>query len=216
VRTILPEHADPQHPLHEPDLGGPEEGAPEEHFSVSDGNSANWAVARVAEIQADLARDQAIRDEQVRVADEWLEGRKRGAYYRIQRWTEPVEAFARSAISLEKVKPRSISLPNGSLSLRLQVPKFDYEEDELLAWLQANAPDLVRQKPAPPPEPDKDGLKKVVTLKGEVPILTATGELIEGVKVSYPEPTFSLKTTEGKVDLKEVAKLAGLHNGSAE
>lgn len=79
-------------------------------------------------------------------------------------------------------------LPTGKLMLKKQNPVFDRNNAELLPWLKANLPEMVKVEESP----NWAELKKSVKVIGEN-VATKDGEIIPGVKVTEQEDKFEVE-----------------------
>ena len=79
-------------------------------------------------------------------------------------------------------------LPTGTLVLKKQQPKYERNNAELLPWLKANRPDLVKVEESP----NWAELKKAIEINGES-VVTKDGEVVPGVTVTEQEDTFEVE-----------------------
>jgi hypothetical protein len=97
-------------------------------------------------------------------------------YYKMLLETYIVDELANS-------KKKSIKLPEGTLGIKKQADKIDYDEEIVIDYLKVNHPELVRVKTKE--EIDKTSLKKLAeSLNGS---LVIDGKEVEGIKV-LPQP----------------------------
>lgn len=87
-------------------------------------------------------------------------------------------------------KKKSVSLPFGTLSLKKQPAKWDYNDEELLKWMKKNKPELINSKVTE--TVDKKQVKTLVgkDVVGEIEI---DGKKVEGVVVTAQPDKFSVK-----------------------
>lgn len=88
---------------------------------------------------------------------------------------------------LEGSSKKSIKLVEGTLGFRKQPDKFDYDDEVLLAFLQVDLPDYVKQKP----QINKVDLKKAGEAK-EGQFFVA-GKVIPGIVVTPQNDSFEVK-----------------------
>lgn len=86
-------------------------------------------------------------------------------------------------------KKKSIKLPEGTLSVKKQQPKYIYDDEKLLAWLKENKPEFIKTKVTE--SIDKSAIKKEGEVDSERLILD--GMLIDGVNVIRQEDGFTVK-----------------------
>lgn len=191
MTAILPTHLlDIEREMAETDT------APATGYEIGDRSEANWVLARVAEIEAEIAEAEAVARDQIERAQVWLEARKRTLGGRIVWWSMTLESFARREYAASGGKTKSVSLPHGVLRLRAPQARWTYDEPTLLEFLgKSGLNDLLRVTVAP----DKAALKEAtrITDTGEV-VLAATGEVVPGVQVEREQqPGFNFKTAGG-------------------
>lgn len=150
-------------------------------FQVTDLQSLTWVFRKLAAIEAKktdvnkLAQAEIYRIEDYRKreldklqSDEEYFRSLVGAYAEKRREADP--------------KFKSEKTPYGSLTLKKQQPKWNYDDEKLVSWLEFNdCESLVRIKK----EPVKPEIKKlfVVTESGEV--VDPNGQVVEGVYVEH-------------------------------
>lgn len=124
-----------------------------------------------AEIAKTTQRVNAFRDERLAAIikqEEYYEGLLRN-------YTEHMVA---------NQKRKSIPLPYGTVGLKKQQPKWEYDDEALLEWIKQNSPNLVSEKTTF--SVDKKELKKAVELDdNNVP--KVNGQEVPGVVVT-PQP----------------------------
>lgn len=155
-RTIYPEHVE------------------KEAFQVSDQQTAEWTVRKIAEHR-----------KRQREVDELLQAE----LFRLKQWAQrETEKEENSIMYLESLlKPwaqeqgKSISLPSGRVRFRKVPDKFIYDDGKVVSWAIKNLPEAVRWKS----EPIKDMIKAHVK---------ATGELPDGLTIEPQEPKFEVVT----------------------
>ena len=84
---------------------------------------------------------------------------------------------------------KSYDLPSGKLVLKHQEPKYDTKDEELVPWLKANRPELVKIKESS----DWANLKKELKVSPDgVAMVTDSGEIVPGITVTQREDKFSV------------------------
>ena len=155
-RTIYPEHVE------------------KEVFQVSDQQSAEWTVRKIAEHRK--------RQKEV---DELLQAE----LFRLKQWAQKeMEKEENNIAYLESLlmpwaqeQGKSISLPSGRVRFRKVPDKFIYDDQAIITWAKQHLPEAVRIKE----EPDKAAIKAHVK---------ATGELPDGLTIEPQEPKFEVVT----------------------
>lgn len=84
---------------------------------------------------------------------------------------------------------KTYDLPSGKLVLKHQEPKYDTKDEELVPWLKANRPELVKVKECS----DWANLKKELKISPDgKAMVTQHGEIVPGVTVTQREDKFSV------------------------
>ena len=84
---------------------------------------------------------------------------------------------------------KSYDLPSGKLVLKHQEPKYDTKDEELVPWLKANRPELVKTKESS----DWANLKKELAVSPDgTAMVTKDGEIVPGITVTQREDKFSV------------------------
>jgi len=166
-------------------------------FVIADLNSANWAFRKLAAIEQ---KRNGIKE----LADKEME--------RIRNWQQQEEESLNNSkeffegllteyfVTQKEMDPKfKISTPYGKVSSRKQQPKWNYEDEKLIGYLENYKPELIRIKK----EINKNDFKKAVKEKdgfiltedGKV-VSNETGELIEGITIEKRPDSINIKVTE--------------------
>ena len=146
----------------------------QEAFAVSDQQSAEWTVRKIAEHRR-----------RQREVDELYQAE----LYRLKKWMEKeTEKEQNSILYLESLlipwaqaQDKSVSLPSGRVRFRKMPDNFIYDDQAIITWAKKHLPEAVRVKE----EPDKAAIKAHVK---------ATGELPDGLTIEPQEPKFEVVT----------------------
>ena len=163
-----------------------------ERFTVDNDMKAEWVLSKIRRIRADqqkekdeLTRQMQFYKDQMDTIDKQADNDV--AFFESMLTPYFAERMEGGFTKSTKTKI-SYKLPTGSLVLKHQQPKFDRKDDELLPWLKANRPDLVKVKE----EANWAELKKAVKISGEN-VVTSDGEVVPGVTVTEQEDTFEVE-----------------------
>lgn len=129
-----------------------------------------------AEIAKTIQRVDTFREEQLRTLSKQYE------YYE-----KVLKNFTENEIANSKKK--SIPLAYGTLSIKNQPVKWEYNDEALLAWAKENAPQLINVKTTE--SVIKADLKANVEKDGD--IVKLDGKPVEGVTLIEQEPKFNVK-----------------------
>ena len=163
-----------------------------EPFTVDNDMKAEWCLNKIRKVRAEQKRavDELNRQMQFyidRIAE-------------IDKQADEEETFFKSMLlpyfqsrvddGFAKATKTQIAckLPTGKMVLKKQEPVYDRNNAELLPWLKANRPDLVKVEESP----NWSELKKTVKVVGDA-VTTKDGEIIPGVKVTEREARFEVE-----------------------
>lgn len=150
--------------------------------AIFDDDSAEYMLRRIREANEQCERMEAWYTRQLEKCREvrdrtvaWAENNLRGYF-------EMVPAKATKT-------QRSYELPGGKLVLKHQAPKFETKDEELVPWLKANRPELVKIKESS----DWENLKKELKISPEgTSMVTEDGEIVPGITVTPREDKFTV------------------------
>lgn len=167
-----------------------EEQAPlRERFRITDDGQANWAIRKIAQARAQFAEAQCLAGQEMDRVSRWLTEQKRDM--------ERTEAFF-TALLREYSFPRfasdprlkTIKLPAGKVQVRQQPPEYRRDNQALLNWLKERGmTEFVEVAETPRWAELK---RQVQVAAGHV--VTADGEIVEGVEVIERSPAFKVVT----------------------
>lgn len=130
--------------------------------------------------------DQEV-ERQMRLYQEYRENRLRPLDSQIAFYEEALKTFAMNEYA--ETNKKTIKLPNGTLSIKKQQPKYVYNDDEVLEFLQENnLNDYIRTKA----EVNKKDLKKNAVINNNNQ-LVINGKEVPGVVVVPQEDKFEVK-----------------------
>ena len=130
--------------------------------------------------------DQEV-ERQMRLYQEYRENRLRPLDSQIAFYEEALKTFAMNEYA--ETNKKTIKLPNGTLSIKKQQPKYVYNDDEVLEFLQKNGlNDYIRTKA----EVNKKDLKKNAVINNNNQ-LVINGKEVPGVVVVPQEDKFEVK-----------------------
>ena len=130
--------------------------------------------------------DQEV-ERQMRLYQEYRENRLRPLDSQIAFYEEALKTFAMNEYA--ETNKKTIKLPNGTLSIKKQQPKYVYNDDEVLEFLQKNGlNDYIRTKA----EVNKKDLKKNAVINNNNQ-LVINGKEVPGIVVIPQEDKFEVK-----------------------
>ena len=154
-------------------------------FIVDDDQKAEWCLAQIKAKKEELAKWQAHYEElfdRVRKTIEsdilWFEGSLKGYFFQVSG-----DGFTKETKTQE-----SYALPSGKLVMKKQEPEYVRDEEEILGWLHANAPEFIKTKESV----DWSGLKKTLVVSGET-MVTEDAEVVPGITVATRPDVFKVE-----------------------
>lgn len=158
-------------------------------WRITDDECADWAVAKIAEERAELARIKALADEKIsRIMEKVQEAEKRYENGTAYLTSKLLEYF--NAVPHKKTKTtESYRLLSGTLKMKLGGVTMKQDDKKLLEYLKASGnADMIKTTEAP-----KWGeYKKRLEIIGDHIVDKTTGELVEGVEAIENPNTFSV------------------------
>lgn len=151
-----------------------------QRFQITDLNSLNWAFRKLSAIEAKKAEINKLADAEI----ERIEAYRK----REMEATQHSEDFFKSLIAAYAVKEREkdpkfkAKTPYGSVSFRKRQPKWHYNDEELLNFLEQNElTDLIRVKK----EPVKPEIKKRFSINEDGRAFDENGQEVAGINVEF-------------------------------
>lgn len=167
----------------------PEDERPE-GWHIDSPAAAEWALSKIAEARASAERLIEAANGMIDYYERQIEKAKNDLANHEGYFMGQLRAWFDEQPKRSLKASYAVDLPSGKLSLAKE-PKVEYKRDsaKLTEWLMNNAGEFVVVKP----EPDWNELKAHVmpTETGAV-VLTATGEVIDGLVAAIIEPQFKV------------------------
>jgi len=165
---------------------------PKPKFTVSNLEQADWAVRKIARIEAEREDAKAAAQTMITKITSWLEEEEQKATKNREYFDSLLEDYHRRML-IEDPKKKTIKLPNGKLKLYKQRRRWSYNEEVLLAWLNEYRPEWTYTPPVKV-VPDKEKIKSGVGVDelGRV-IDPETKNVIPGVEVFEEGLKFSVE-----------------------
>ena len=158
----------------------PEEERLPEAFIVDDDRKAAWCLRQIANAEQEREKWKKHYADQMRIIDEQADQtRIRMEAYLADYFTRLQE----SGLTKRTATQESYKLPDGGkLLLKKQQPEYTVKDEDLVPWLEKNAPDFVKIKKTA----DWAALKKTLVVSGDG-MITEDAELVPGITVT-PRP----------------------------
>lgn len=155
-------------------------------FAIEDDMTADWAIRRIAQIDAEADRMIDFYEAQIKKCNEKRDARKDFLLEHLRRYT--------NTLPMRETKTQlKYALPSGDLVIKKAAMTYKRDDEQLLRWIQKNDLSEFTQVNVSPAWGE---LKKHLTIMGDSVVLADTGEIVEGVEAVEAEPTFMIKTRE--------------------
>jgi len=161
-----------------------------EVWKIENDNSADWALDKIRESQAEYKRLEMTVNNKISQLQAALQAEKEAMERELNffqgKLAEYFETVPRKATKTQE----TYKLPSGKLVKKYKAPKIERDNDKLVAWLEQNdMPDLVKTEK----KADWVTLKKETEIVGDRVISKHTGEVIEGVTAVPQNPEFRVE-----------------------
>ena len=158
-------------------------------WRIADDDTADWAVAKIAEERAELTRIKALADEQIsRIMEKVRAAEKRYENGTAYLTSKLAEYF--NTVPHKKTKTtESYRLLSGTLKMKLGGVSMKQDDEKLLEYLKASGnADMIKTTE----KPMWGEYKKRLEIIGGQIVDNTTGEIVEGVEVIEKPDTFSV------------------------
>lgn len=158
-------------------------------WRITDDGCADWAVRKIAEERAELARIKELAEAQIQRIEEKVAAAERRCENGTRFLTSKLAEYFQTVPHKTTKTKHSYRLLSGVLSLKLGQPVMKPDDEKLVQYLKdAGLTDLIKTE-----EKAKWGeLKKRLQIVGASAVDKTTGEIVEGVTVETKPDTFSV------------------------
>lgn len=140
-------------------LSGPDPDWETEPEAPANAYRANGLLRTLGTLRRRLAEDEDMARAEHERIELWLTAQRQRAAKRIT-WLEQALELWHAAMLAQDPSRKTLMLPSGNLESREMPDVWTFEPSEFIPWAEANRPDLLRRKPAPDPEIDRNAVKK--------------------------------------------------------
>lgn len=161
-----------------------------EGFVVDDMGKAMWAVDKIAEKEAEIAEIDAFVEARIKSILEWQEKQRQKIDFEINGFKTMLKPYVEQ--KLEGKKTKTMSLPNGSLSLGRVTTNFIKDDKKLIEFAKTSCPQFVKTEIKE--KLDWAAMKKELTCADNGVVITADGEIVPDVTWMQVEGEFKVKT----------------------
>jgi hypothetical protein len=157
-----------------------------EGFKIDNDDTAEWALNKIAEEQADAQRYINVCETKIIEYQEKIKKYKEQLGIKTNYFKHQLEEYFKTVPHKESITQETYKLPSGILKLKIQKPEFKQDEEVFLKWLKFNKKtDYIETKEIP-----KWGELKKVCKVDNGKVITEYGEIVEGVEVVERDPIF--------------------------
>ena len=161
-----------------------------ERWKVTNLDSANWCLRKLAALKAKQQEIDKLGKAEVERITSWQKKQSEGLNRQAEFFTGLLEEYHRGQLR-EDPKRKTITTPYGKMQLRKQLPQWQYDDEKLIPYLNINYPYLVNEKITY--SPDKAKIKDFFKVADGKALDIITGEVIPGVAVYDRAEAFSVK-----------------------
>jgi len=163
----------------------------QEQFEITDDGRAMWAVDKIAEADAELARMRAMYDAQRERLDAQMQEQIDKHDREVSYFRGMLMAYFDSVPHKSTKTQDKYSLLNGDLIRKRGGIDYKRDDAQLVGWLKATGKDQLVKVTEAPAWAD---LKKTLTVADDGTVIdTETGEIVEGVTAEQKPDTFDVK-----------------------
>ena len=159
-------------------------------WRIADDSATDWAVQKIAEERAELARIEVLAAEQIARINEKVEAARRRCENGTAFLTSKLAEFFETVPHKETKTKHSYRLLSGTLAKKLGGATMEKDDDKLLEHLRSSGNTQYIQQTE---KPMWGEYKKRLEIQGELVIDKQTGEIVDGVKVIEKPATFSVE-----------------------
>lgn len=156
-------------------------------WRIADDSAADWAVQKIAEERAELARIEALAAEQTARINEKVEAARRRCENGTAFMTSKLAEYFETVPHKETKTKHSYRLLSGTLVRKIGGVSMEKDDEKLIEHLRASGNEEYIQLTA---KPMWGEYKKRLEIMGSHVIDKDTGELVEGVTVTEKPDTF--------------------------
>jgi len=154
-------------------------------FIVDDDSKATWCMRKIKHLKENKRENKELAEEQIAEirkeiaeVESWLEDENGKLDDNIGFMENKLEHYARQ---LREDDPdlKTHKLPFGSIKFRSQRPKWNYDDEKLLEFVEESISEVVKVEK----KVDKRELKKRLDVAGDRAVVKETGQIVEGIEI---------------------------------
>jgi hypothetical protein len=154
-----------------------------QRFKVEDKEQLNWALRQLSAIDSEKKEINKVADAEMDRILQWQQKEVEVIDNRKAFFEGLIMEYAMNERTKDH-KFKSVSSPYGKVTFKKQPPKWKYDDQKLVDYLESvSALDLIRVKK----EPVKTEIKKRFTVLEDGRVLDEDGTVVEGITVEYKD-----------------------------
>lgn len=154
----------------------------EDRFKIEDDQTAEWALQKIREAEAEKAKWKKFYDERYNAVCSSCD-------LTIANLTSLLQSFFATVPHKQTKTQESYALPGGKLVFKKQEPEYERKDKEIIDWLKQNKGEkYIKVQEAL----DWAALKKTLTVAGET-VASEDGEIIPGIKAIERDDVFKIE-----------------------
>lgn len=163
---------------------------PEHGFTVTDDTTAEWALERMREHTAEVARIKANAEEAIDRIRSKADHDCAQSARRIDYLHTLLVDYRRQLEEQDPSLPKTYRLPSGNLKRRAGSESVQIADpDAFIEWARDGRLDLLRLTPA------KDAIKRATTVTEDGTLVSADGEVLPGVTITRGPDSYSVEVS---------------------
>lgn len=156
--------------------------------TIADLDRAGRALRRLAYLDARMAEIDAVYEQRLAELDAWREGERRRDEHVRSFLLGRLRQFHEARLA-EDPKAKTIRLPEGDLKSRMGQPRWEIDDQALIAWAADHMDELLRRDPKVDRTAVKLEFRDRVTEDGRV--FDDAGEVVPGIIVRFAEVAYT-------------------------
>lgn len=160
-----------------------------ESFKIENDNSAEWAMVKIKEINAEANRFKMVCETFIHEYTSKLNKSNEKAANDRKYFEGLLEEYSQNVKMKETKSQATYKLPSGTIKRKFGTLEFIQDETPLVAWCKENAPTLVKVKESA----DWAELKKQIKVNADGKVIDENGMVVDGVIAGKRQDTFVIE-----------------------
>lgn len=157
-------------------------------FKINDLETASWAFRKIKENEEAIEKNEQFANNEKEKIDHWL-NQENERYHQSVEYFEAILTEYYRELRQEDPKAR-LSTPYGKVTSRKRQPKYIFDDNKVLDYLENEKPDLITVTK----KYNKTEVKKILNLTDDYQPVDDNGEIVDFVLVQPQEESITVKT----------------------